>query len=136
MDSGVATSRSFFDTNVLIYLASGETDRVKRSEEVLAGGGVISVQVLNEFVNTTRGKNAFAWDAVETWLELFRATLDVEPLTLESQARATEIARRHQLHIYDATIIAAAEQAGCDVLYTEDLQHGSTVAGVEIRNPY
>ena len=111
----MATSKAFLDTNVLIYLASGNPDRVGRSEEVLSGGGVISVQVLNEFVNTTRSKYAFDWDAVETWLELFRSRLDVEPMTVETQARAVTIARRHQIHIYDATIIAAAAQAGCDV---------------------
>ena len=47
-----------------------------------------------------------------------------------------QLARRHRLSVYDGAILAAAEQAGCDVLYTEDLQHGARIAGVEIRNPY
>jgi len=129
-------SKPFFDTNVLLYLASDDEHRVRLSTEILAAGGAISVQVLNEFVSVSRGKHRLDWDEVEMWLEAFRSTLDVEPVTPDVQARATQLARRHQIHIYDATILAAAERAGCDVLYSEDLQHGSTIAGVEIRNPY
>jgi len=131
---GVAT-RPFLDTSILIYGIGGD-HRSARSRELLASGGIVSVQVLNEFVSTSRRKYALSWDGVEEWLAAFRAALEVEPLTVEIQARATALARRHQTHIYDATIIAAAEQAGCDVLYTEDMQHGAAIAGVEIRNPY
>ena len=129
-------TKAFLDTNVLIYAISDDPAKGDRSRELLQSNGVVSVQVLNEFVNTSRRKYALAWNAVEEWLDAFRASLEVESLTQETQARAVIIARRHQIHIYDATIIAAAEQAGCDVLYTEDLQHGATIAGVEIRNPY
>lgn len=128
-------TRPFLDTNILIYGISGDP-KGDRSRELFASSGVVSVQVLNEFVNTSRRKYALAWDAIEEWLEFFRASLEVEAITVETQARAVAIARRHQVHIYDATIIAAAEQAGCDVLYSEDMQHGATIVGVEIRNPY
>lgn len=128
-------TRPFLDTNVLIYGICSD-QKSGRSRELLASGGVVSVQVLNEFVNTSRRKYALGWDGIEEWLDAFRAFLEVEPLTVETQARATTLARRHQIHIYDATIIAAAEQAGCDVLYSEDMQHGATIAGIEVRNPY
>lgn len=129
-------SNAFLDTNVLIYAVSGSAERAQRSTEILQAGGVISVQVLNEFVTVSRRKHALNWDEVEAWLALFRSTLSVEPMTLQTQIRATALSRRHQIDIYDATILAAAEQAGCGVLYTEDMQHGATIAGVEIRNPY
>lgn len=129
-------SSAFLDTNVLIYAVSGSAHHAQRSMEILGGGGVISVQVLNEFVTVARRKKALSWDEIEAWLELFRSTLSVEPMTLETQIHATALSRRHQIDIYDATILAAAQQAGCDVLYTEDLQHGATIAGVEVRNPY
>ena len=128
-------TRPFLDTNILVYGISGDP-KGGRSRELFVSGGVISVQVLNEFVNTSRRKYALEWDAIEGWLEFFRASLEVEAITAETQARAVAIARRQQVHIYDATIIAAAEQAGCDVLYSEDMQDGATIAGVEIRNPY
>lgn len=128
-------TRPFLDTNILIYGIGGDR-KSGRSRELLSSGGVVSVQVLNEFVNISRRKYALGWDGVEEWLGALRTGLEVEPLTVETQARAVELARRHQVHIYDATIIAAAEQAGCDVLYSEDMQDGATIAGVEIRNPY
>lgn len=128
-------TRPFYDTNILIH-GIGDDRRSVRSRELLSSGGVVSVQVLNEFVNTSRRKYALGWDGIEEWLDAFRAGLEVESLTVETQASAVAIARRHQIHIYDATVIAAAEQAGCDVLYSEDMQHGATIAGVEIRNPY
>ncbi|MBX3483319.1 PIN domain-containing protein [Phenylobacterium sp.] len=129
-------SRAFFDTNILLYVTDSDRQKATRSIDVLAAGGVISVQVLNEFVSVARGKLSLSWDELEPILKNFAARFHVEAMTLETQMRATVIARRHLLNIYDATIIAAAEQAGCDVLYTEDLQHGATIAGVEIRNPY
>jgi len=129
-------SDPFFDSNILIYLVSDDPQRARRSREIVSGGGVISVQVLDEFVSVSRRKSDLDWDEIEMWLETFRSALAVEPVTLEIQARATALARRHQLHIYDATIVATAERAGCGVLYSEDLQHGATIAGVEIRNPY
>ena len=136
MWSGVATSRPFFDTNVLVYLIASESARAQRSATILAAGGCVSVQVLNEFVSVVRRKQMLDWDAVEAWLELFRSDLTVVALTSEIQARATTIARRHQIHIYDATILAAAEQAGCDVVYSEDMQDGQAIGGVTIRNPF
>ena len=102
----------------------------------MAAGGCVSVQVLNEFVSVTRRKQSLDWDAVEAWLDLFRSDLTVVPMTSETQARATAIARRRQINIYDATILAAAEQAGCDVVFTEDLQHGQVIGGLTIRNPF
>ena len=136
MRCGVATSRPFFDTNVLVYLIASESARAQRSAAIMAAGGCVSVQVLNEFVSVTRRKQSLDWDAVEAWLDLFRSDLTVVPMTSETQARATAIARRRQINIYDATILAAAEQAGCDVVFTEDLQHGQVIGGLTIRNPF
>lgn len=128
-------TRAFLDTNVLLY-AIGNDDQARRSEALFPMAQVISAQVLNEFVAVARRKHSMPWDTIEDWLQGFRDRFDVEPITVGTQARAVTIARRHRIHIYDATIIAAAEQAGCDVLYSEDMQHGATIAGVEIRNPY
>lgn len=128
-------TRAFLDTNVLLY-AIGNDDQARRSEALFPMAHAISAQVLNEFVNVARRKHALPWHSIEGWLQGFRERFDVEPITVETQARAVAIARRHQIHIYDATIVAAAEQAGCSVLYSEDMQHGAAIAGVEIRNPY
>ena len=43
---------------------------------------------------------------------------------------------RHGLRIYDSLIIAAALEAGCDTLYSEDMQHGQVIEGIRIENPF
>lgn len=129
-------AEAFFDTNILVYLVANDPLKAQTSRDLLARGGTISVQVLNEFASVCLGKRGLDWDTLDALLDGFRANLRVEALTQETQSRAMQLARRHRLAVYDATIIAAAAQAGCGLLYSEDLQHGATIAGVEIRNPY
>lgn len=66
----------------------------------------------------------------------FRGLLRVENLAMTTQVRAMQISRRYQLRIYHANILAAAEQAGCEVVYSEDLQGGMVVGGLRIENPF
>ena len=128
-------TNAFFDTNILGYLLTDDA-KADRSNALVQGGGVISVQVLNEFTLVARRKHALPWDVVQEALEGFRQSFRVEPLTVETQARAIEIARRYQFRIYDANILSVAETAGCDTVYSEDMQHGQVVAGVRIVNPF
>ena len=79
--------------------------------------------------------HGFAYEDIPALLYPFvRRT--VLPTTAHTLARAWEIAIRYRFHIYDATLVASALSAGCDVLYTEDLQHGQTVEGLRIVNPF
>lgn len=126
----------FFDTNVLVYLTVGEPAKARRAREVLRSGGVISVQVLNEFVSVVRRKYSLSWDEIRELLVGFRSRLRVEPLTAAIQERAVEIAEAYRLDIYDANILAAAELAGCRTVYSEDMQHGQRVGGLTIQNPF
>jgi predicted nucleic acid-binding protein len=127
----------FFDTNVLIYAFASGDDRNARAETLLAEGGVIGVQVLNEFTNVARRKLDWDWDRVEGALEAVTAlTGPAHPLTSGIHARAVELARRGGIPFYDALIVAAAADAGCGTLLTEDLQHGRSLGGVTFRNPF
>lgn len=58
------------------------------------------------------------------------------PITLETHVAAVTLAREHRLSFYDALIVAAALEAGCDTLFSEDLQHGRTIGPLRIRNPF
>ncbi len=116
--------RAFYDTNVLLYLLSAEPARADTAERLLAAGGCVSVQVLNEFAAVATAKLGLTWPEVRDVLATVRRICAVEPLTAESHDRAVAIAERYRLHIYDALIIAAALVAGCDRLYSEDLQAG------------
>ncbi len=128
--------KPFLDTNVLVYAFSDDA-RADAADELLRAGGVISVQVLNEFVNVSRRKLSFKWTEVDNALNEFKDLLNPAiPLTAELHERAVEIARKHKLRIYDSLIVAAAIAAGCPILYTEDMQHGRKIGGTIIRNPF
>jgi predicted nucleic acid-binding protein len=128
---------SFLDSNVLLYLASAEPLKANRAEAVLAAGGTISVQVLNEVANVARRKMAMSWEEVRIFLAGLRALLETVPLTTSVHDRGLELAERHGLSVYDALIVAAALEAGCDTLYSEDMQHGMRIdKRLTIVNPF
>ena len=128
---------SFFDTNVLVYLASGDATKADRAEAALAAGGAISVQVLNELANVARRKMKMSWADTHAFLNLLRGLLTVHPLTLETHETGLALAERYGLSTYDAMIAASALHARCDTLWSEDMQHGMTLdEGLRIVNPF
>jgi len=132
----MSVERAFIDTNVIVYLLSGDRAKADRAEAVVAGGGVVSVQVLNEFVSVARRKLALGWPEVREVLRAVRANCTVAALTAEIHDRALAVAETTGIHIYDAAIVAAAGANGCTLLYTEDLTHGQRIGGVRVANPF
>lgn len=128
--------RAFFDTNVSLYLLSGDASKSRRAETLLAAGGTISVQVLNEFVAAARCKRLADWDEIDELLLALRKLCKVEPVTVEVHELGVQLVRQYGFHIYDACIVASAQLAGCTTLYTEDLQHGQRLDGLTISNPF
>ena len=130
--------KAFFDTNILIYAVARDDPRGPRAEELLAAGGVLSVQVLNEFASVARRKIRMPWQEVTEVLAAIRV-LCAEPLpvTVDTHEAALKIAEKHNFGIYDALIAAAALEARCVTLYSEDLQDGQIIDGrLTIRNPF
>ena len=128
---------SFFDTNVLVYLASGDVAKADRAEATLAKGGSISVQVLNELANVARRKMQMSWDETHAFLNMLRGLLTVHPLTVETHETGLRLAERYGLSIYDSMIAASALDAGCDTLWSEDMQHGMKLdEDLRIANPF
>jgi predicted nucleic acid-binding protein len=128
---------SFFDTNVLVYIASGDATKADRAEATIAAGGAISVQVLNELTNVARRKMRMSWADTHAFLTILRGLLTVHPLTLEIHETGLALAERYGLSIYDAMIAASAFHAGCDTLWSEDMQHGMALdGGLQIINPF
>jgi predicted nucleic acid-binding protein len=128
----------FFDTNVLIYAVALDDPRNALAEELLASGGKISVQILNEFVSIARRKILMPWRDVRGALDAFRALCPSPlPITMEMHEAALKIAEQHGCGIYDALVVAAALEAGCAILYSEDFRDGQTIDGrLTIRNPF
>ncbi len=127
----------FFDTNVLLYIVSGDTAKADVAEAALAVGGHVSVQVLNEFASVARRKAAMTWTEIGEVLGEVRRVCTVHPLLLETHDRGRALAERYGLSLYDALIVASASIARCRVLYSEDLQAGQRFDGaVVVRNPF
>ena len=128
---------AFFDTNVLVYLASGDAAKADRAEAIVAAGGAISVQVLNELANVARRKMRMSWSDTHALLDLLRGLLTVHPLAIETHEAGLRLAERYGFAIHDAMIVAAALHAGCDTLWSEDMQHGMRLdEGLRIVNPF
>ena len=128
---------SFFDTNVLIYLASADEKKADRAEGLVAQGGVISIQVLNEIANVGRRKLRMSWSELNEFLETLRALLTVQSVTLEIHETGLALAERYGLALYDAMIAAAALHGDCNTLWSEDMQHGLIIEGrLRIVNPF
>jgi predicted nucleic acid-binding protein len=128
---------SFFDTNVLVYIASGDATKADRAEAAIAAGGAISVQVLNELTNVARRKMQMSWNETHAFLDMLRGLLTVHPLTVETHETGLALAERYGLSTYDAMIAASALHARCDTLWSEDMQHGMALTeGLRIVNPF
>lgn len=128
---------AFFDTNVLLYLLSSEEEKADRAEALIAGGGVISVQVLNEFASVALRKLGLEWLEIRELLETAQQLFRVEPLTVATHARGLDVAEGYGYSVYDSLIVAAALLAGCEVLWTEDLQDGQKIEEqLVVKNPF
>ena len=128
---------SFLDSNVILCLASGQEAKADRAEELVASGGTISVQVLNEIANVSRRKMGMSWAETRNFLSIVRALLKVEPVTIEMHQAGADLAERYGLSVYDAMIASAALLADCDTLFSEDLQNGLLVNGrLRVVNPF
>jgi predicted nucleic acid-binding protein len=128
---------SFFDTNVLLYLASDNTEKADRAERTIAAGGTVSVQVLNEIASVARRKMKLSWSETRAFLSTLRSVLTVHALTVETHETGLKLAERYGFSVYDGLIAAAALHAGCDTLWSEDMQHGMKLAeGLRIIDPF
>jgi predicted nucleic acid-binding protein len=126
----------FLDTNVLVY-ANSSDPRFNRAVEVLGEGGIVSTQVVIEFVNVMAGKSRKSWPEIESALHDVLALLDpVQVLTMDTLAHARELAAAEKINWFDALIVASALEAGCDTLYTEDFQNGRKFGKLKIVNPF
>ena len=124
------------DTNILIYAQEHGTKGEVAREAILTGG-VTSVQVLNEFVAVLRRKFGFEWDVIEEAVADVRTALEtVHPIDVSTHTDALVLARSYGFNFDDALIVAAALEAGCDTLLTEDLQAGQGIDGLTVVNPF
>jgi predicted nucleic acid-binding protein len=135
-------SRTFFDTNVLVYLFDADSpDKQSRARDALArslqsGAVVISTQVLQEFFVTVTRQLTRPLPASEAEAALRRLMeLSVVQVDPELILAAAVSSRRDRISFWDALILAAASAAGCQEVLSEDLQHGRSFGRLRVANP-
>src|SRR5271165_6439164 len=106
------SAKAFFDSNILIYAMVSGDSRRERAQELAAQGGVISVQVLNEFVAVARRKMRMPWKDVIEALEAIRILFPSPmAITVDTHEAALKIAQDYGFGIYDALILSSALEA-------------------------
>ena len=127
----------FFDTNTLLYLLSSDSKKADWVSSNLQQSNVISVQVLNEFTSASLRKIKISHAELDEFLDLFTSIFSVMKLDLETFNTGLMISRQYGYRHYDSMIIAAALEAGCERLYSEDMQHRQIInKKLQIVNPF
>lgn len=129
--------RAFLDSNVLVYAFTTDP-RAMRAQALLQQRPVISVQGLNEFANVARRKLGMDWHELREAIEALRVLCPtVLALDLAAHVEALRLAERYNHSIYDSLVLASALQAGCETVWSEDMQHGMSIEGrLRIANPF
>ena len=127
----------FFDTNTLLYLLSADNKKADWVSKNIQQSNVISVQVLNEFTSASLRKIKITNAELDEFIDLFSNTFSVRPLDIDTFETGLSVSRRYGYQHYDSMIIAAALQAGCERLYSEDMQHRQVIEKkLQILNPF
>jgi len=138
------SAKHFLDTNIFVYLFDKSDDGKRQiasqlvADSLQSGRGVISYQVVQEFFNVALRKFKSPFDARQcsAFLDgVFVPLLGVHS-SIQLLERALELMPKARISWYDSLIVAAAAEAGCSVLYSEDLENGRRIGGLEICNPF
>ena len=138
------SDRYFLDTNILVYsLDPVDARKARIAEELVTRGvgsrlGVISYQVVQEFMNVSLRQFQVTMTVTELELYFFKVLLPM--MTIPSSSglflEALRLKTAHQIAWCDSLIVAAAIQGGCEILYSEDMQHGRRFGDLVIQNPF
>ena len=131
--------KSFVDTNIVVYCYSEtqEDKKILAQRVSLNPDSVISTQVIQEFGNTMSRKFGQSWNSIQAAIQELTLNYQVyinTPVTITNACRITD---KYKYSFYDSLIIASALEAGCDILYTEDMQHNQLIEDkLPILNPF
>jgi predicted nucleic acid-binding protein len=138
------SDRFFLDTNIFIYELTSSVPPKKVvaarlvDEALDSGKGIVSFQVVQEFFSVAFRRFSPPMASVEAEQALattFRPLLAIHS-SYALYAHALQLTHRHSLSWYDSLIVAAAIEADCRILYTEDLQHGQEFGNLRVQNPF
>lgn len=134
-------TRSFIDTNVLVYAEASDAPLKQRAALTLLKGlyeeglGVLSTQVLQEYCNVALKKLKLPAQYVRSQLDLYEQfeVVQVTPAIIHA---GLDIHQTRSVSFFDAIVLASAHAAGCNVIWTEDMNAGEVIHGVSIANPF
>jgi len=127
----------FVDTNIVLYSLSDDVAKRRRALAILVDRPILSLQVLNEAANVMRRKLGFAIPAIREVVLRWMGESRLHPLAPSTLLSALDVAQRYGFSHYDSLIVAAALEAGCATLYSEDLQNGQVIdQRLTIINPF
>jgi predicted nucleic acid-binding protein len=132
-------AKAFLDTNIIIYgYSQDEPGKQRRARECAqANQSWISTQVLNETINTLKRKFSLDYRQIGAVVDELSQQSQIAVVSLDTIRKALEVAQRYQYSYFDSLIIASALEAGCDRLYSEDLQDGQKIDNVlTLINPF
>ena len=136
------SNKIFFDTNILVYSVD-ENDLQKKeiASQLLTDAsssktGIISTQSLQEFYNVAVKKLKLSKQIAKEYVELFSSRLTVRQVTIPIILNAIDISIKNKLSFWDSLILSSANDNGCIIVYSEDLNNGQIVGGTKILNPF
>lgn len=131
------SARPFLDTNVIAYALADDAQKKRVAEELLLDRPFVSVQVINELVSVGIRKLGFSKERSIAAARLVMGQCEVLPMDAQDVERAFQLTERYGFAHWDALILAVALRHGCDVLYSEDLQHGQRIdSNLTVSNPF
>jgi len=127
----------FIDTNVIIYSLGENSTKAQIAVPLFLDRPCISTQVLSETVNVTTKRLGLATSDVRQLIKTLHEVCHVELITMSTIEVALNIQDRYKFSWYDSLIISSALDAGCNTLYSEDMQNGQLIEGrLKIINPF
>lgn len=137
-------AKHFLDTNILVYTFDVDSPTKSRQAQdvvhdaLASGKGVISYQVAQEFIAVARKpfRIPMSFDQLQKYWEKTLRPLLLVHSSPALFVRAIDLCRGNQLSWYDSLIVSAALQGECEVLFSEDLQHGRRFGDLVVENPF
>ncbi len=130
------TAKVFADTNIVLYTIGQDAHKASIARRIIAAHPNVSTQVINEATSICLRKLGFTREQAYVFAEEIMRRTQVLPVDELVTRKSAELAIRYQLSNWDALIVSAAVLAGCETLYSEDLQHGQVIEGLTVENPF
>jgi predicted nucleic acid-binding protein len=129
--------RCFLDTNILLYLLSKDVEKKNIAKKLLKENHAISIQVLNEFSNVSLRRFKLSVSETKEIIDKISQSCKVYPYNKETILTALDLKERYRYQFYDSLILATALENGCDIVYSEDMQHNHILENrLTIINPF